>query len=239
MGISNADRRELYERGRMLAERSEDKKLLATALDQLLDRNRAASGLFYHSGSGGFRRRLPNFATEIYSILALATAAQLRIDERAMPAAISAADRLLSHQLPDGGWPWLFDADTNLVVERYELYSVHQHAMGPMGLLQLTETSGEQHYSEAAVRGLAWIHGQNELGQDMVDGKNQLILRSIRRRQWSSRLCLHANAAGALTLGRPLCGAARRLELNATCRPYELGWLLEAWCGRERFARNE
>jgi hypothetical protein len=211
----------------------QERELLAKALDLLLERNRAASGLFYHSASGGLRRRLPNFATEIYSILALATAARLRVDERALPAAMSAADRLLSHQLPDGGWPWLFDAEGDRVVERYELYSVHQHAMGPMGLLQLAEASGEQRYTEAAVRGLAWIHGRNELGLDMIDRENQMILRSLRRRRWSSRSCLYANTVGALALGRPLCGAAARPELNATCRPYELGWLLEAWCGRE------
>ncbi len=152
---------------------------------------------------------------------------------------MGAADRLMSHQLPDGGWPWLFDADTDRVVERYELYSVHQHAMGPMGFLQLAEASGEQRYAEAAVHGLGWIDGQNELGQDMVDRENQMILRSIRRRPRSSRACLYANTAGELMLGRTLFGAARRPELNATCRPYELGWLLEAWCGRERFARSE
>ena len=40
-------------------------------------------------------------------------------------------------QLPDGGWPWLFDAERGTVVERYEVYSVHQDAMAPMAFFEL------------------------------------------------------------------------------------------------------
>ena len=32
--------------------------------------------------------------------------------------------------------------------------------------------------------------------------------------------------------------AARSLEVNRTCRPYHLGWILEAWAGRERPRRD-
>ena len=66
------------------------------------------------------------------------------------------------------------------MVERYEIYSVHQDAMAPMGLFELTEATGDPRYRDAATRGLAWIHGANELGLDMVDRENQLVLRSIR-----------------------------------------------------------
>ena len=210
----------------------ENSDLLSASLDLLTVHNRAPSGFFYHVGTG-WRRRWPNFATEIYSVLALASAAELGLDDRALPAALDAADRLLSHQLQDGGWPWLFDADADRVVERYENYSVHQHAMAPMGLLKLAETSGEPRYRSAALRGLGWIAGRNELGVDMIDRQNQVILRSIRRKPWASRMCLYgthwvrARSVGLFS-GQP--GAD---ELNATCRPYELGWLLEAWCGRE------
>jgi hypothetical protein len=209
-------------------------ELAPRALEQLLA-NQTASGLLRHGGSGRIRPRFPNFATQIYGVLALATAARLELDERALPAARRAADRLLELQLEDGGWPWLFDADRGRVVERYEVYSVHQHAMAPMGLLELFEASGDERYRDAAVRGVPWIHGENELRADMVDLDERYILRSIRRRRPLDRLALWTKTAAALAqleLDRP----ARFLELNRTCRPYELGWLLEGWCGREELA---
>jgi hypothetical protein len=211
----------------------EAKRLLEQVLGLLLGRNRASSGLFYHHGSSGPRRLLPNFATEIYSVLALSTVARLGLDGRAEEAARAAADVLLARQLGDGGWPWLYDARDGRVVEPYEVHSVHQHAMAPMGLLALTEACGDKRYAYAAVRGLGWIQGWNELGIDMVDEGDGMIYRSLRRRGPWNRLALYANTAGTLTLRRPLLGN-RWAELNATCRPYELGWLLEAWCGREQ-----
>ena len=77
--------------------------------------------------------------------------------------------------------PWLYDAERGTVVERYEVYSVHQDAMAPMAFIELWEASGDTRYLDAVARGLRWIHGRNELGADMVDRENGLVLRSIRR----------------------------------------------------------
>jgi hypothetical protein len=204
---------------------------LAAALGQL-SRNQALSGLFLHSGRGR-RSRFPNFATQIYSILALSTVAKLGLDNRALPAARRAADRVLELQLPDGGWPWLFDARKGDVVERYEIYSVHQHGMAPMGLLELAEAGGDERYVAAAARGVDWVDGRNELGISMVDAEAEMIYRSIRRRRASARTWLAANTI----LSAVGLGSLRRrngpVELNAVCYSYELGWLLEAWAGRE------
>ena len=208
-------------------------RVLADALDQMLIRNRAPSTLFRHFGDGGWRRRFPNFATQIYSVLALAVTARHGLDERALPAATATMDRLVAMQLPDGGWPWLFDAERGTVVERYEVYSVHQDAMAPMALLELWEVCGDRRYLDAAAHGLAWIHGSNELGVDMIDRDNGLVLRSIRRRSGLSRLW-PAVKTGASLAGVARHGSTARLtEINPTDRPYHFGWLLEAWCGRE------
>ena len=207
-------------------------RLLSEAVDQLL-RNRAPSGLIRHFGDARRRARFPNFATEIYSVLALAVVARHGLDDRALPAARALADRLLEMQLPDGGWPWLFDADRGTVVERYEIYSVHQDAMAPMALLELCEVDSQQRYIDAVARGLAWIHGHNELGIDMVDRANQVVLRSIRRKRVQDRLWLSVKT-GATLAGLSTRGASARLvETNPTDRPYHFGWVLEAWCGRE------
>jgi hypothetical protein len=205
------------------------RKLFTRALDQLIEVNQAASGLFRHFGAPGFRRRFPNFATEIYSVLALALVARRMLDKRALPAALRAADRLLELQLPDGGWPWLFDAERGSVVERYEVYSVHQHGMAPMTLRELSDVTGDERYANAAGHGLPWLFGANELGQNMAPLDRVVTYRSIRRRRPFDRLCLYANTTLAATLGPPRAGRGRILEANRSCRPYELGWLVEAW----------
>jgi hypothetical protein len=210
---------------------SRGRSLLAAALDQLIDGNQAASGLFRHFGEPGARRGFPNFATQIYSVLALALVAGRGLDARALPAATRAADRLLELQLPDGGWPWLFDSERGNVVERYEVYAVHQHGMAPMALHELARAAGDDRYVAAAERGLPWLFGANDLSADMAHLGRGLTHRSIRRARPLDRLWLYANTALATAVGRPRGGRGRRLEVNRTCRPYELGWLVEAWAG--------
>ena len=206
--------------------------VLRRALDQLLVENRAPSGLFRHSGAG-WRRRFPNFATQIYSVLALTLVAQHGLDDRAEGAARVAADRLLELQLPDGGWPWIYDAERGSVVERYEVYAVHQDAMAPMALLELAALTADSRYLRAVEHGLSWIHGQNELSAHMVDRDHGIVNRSIRRRRGPDRAFLAAKTAAA-RFGLPTPGRSARLtELNRTDRPYHFGWVLEAWCGRE------
>ncbi|HEX2071117.1 MAG TPA: hypothetical protein VHF90_05665 [Thermoleophilaceae bacterium] len=208
---------------------SRARRLLAAAVDQLIGANQAASGLFRHFGDRGPRRRFPNFATEIYSVLALSVVGRRGLDPRALPAARRAADRLLTLQLADGGWPWMYDAELGTVVERYEVYSVHQHGMAPMTLHELSEACGDERYAAAADRGVPWLFGANELGADMAPLERGMTYRSIRRVRPLDRVWLYANTAVARSPARGRAG--RMLELNRSCRPYELGWLIEAWAG--------
>jgi hypothetical protein len=209
--------------------------LLDDALGRQLQRQEA-SGLFRHR-DGGMRARFPNFATQIYGVLALAVAAR-HGREQALTAARRAADRLLELQRPDGGWPWIYDARTGRVVEPYELYSVHQDAMAPMALAELTEVTGDGRYLDAAVRGIDWVFGRNDLARPMLDREAGILYRSIRRRPGLDRALLYANTAGALLGRAPFAGTRGPLEVNPTDRPYHLGWVLEAWAGREAAASS-
>lgn len=211
-------------------------RLLALALGQLIESNQSPSGLVLHRGQG-WRRRFPNFATQIYGILALARAARLRGDDLALAAARRAGDRVLALQRDNGGWPWLFDARRGTVIEPFEVYSTHQDGMAPMGLFELSDASGDPRYREAALRGLDWIWERNEVGRPMLDHEQRMLYRSVVRRPPLDRIAVYANMLGSYAGRPPLVDYRGPLELNATDRPYHLGWVLEAWCGREHLAR--
>jgi hypothetical protein len=209
---------------------------LANVVRQLLEHNRSPSGLLFHRGRGS-RRRFPNFAAEIYALPALVRVGGILEDPRAGEAARRIGDRLIELQRSNGGWPWLFDAQRGTVVEPFELYSVHQDAMAPMGLFDLSETTGDPRYREAALRGLDWIW-DNELGRPMLDPDAGMLYRSIRRRPPLDRGVLYTNTLGSYLGRAPLARWNGLLELNPTDRPYHLGWVLEAWSGREELATS-
>jgi hypothetical protein len=109
--------------------------------------------------------------------------------------------------------------------------------MAPMALLELAAVAGEDRYGEAASRGVDWLHGRNDLGIEFADEQERLIYRSIRRRRPLDRAAIALNLAGSTFLRRPVLRGPLALELHAVGRPYELGWLLEAWAGRESLYR--
>lgn len=217
-----------------VGENGAGERILAEARKQLLDRS-TASGLFTHTTRGP-RRRFPNFATQIYGIQALAKLARLRDDEEARRAAQAAGERLLALQLPDGGWPWIFDAERGTIVEPYEIYSVHQDAMAPMAMHGLSDATGDERYRAAAVYGLDWIWGRNELEAQMLDRGTGMLYRSIRRRERLDRAYLFGRTAVSYVHPPKMKDARKTLEINRTDRPYHLGWILEAWAGREDLA---
>ena len=205
------------------------------AKDLVLTRlRRPRAALFCHTTAAGWRRLLPNFASQAYLIHGLAQYALESQDFDAGRVAANCASRIQQLQRADGGWPWIYSVD-GYAVEDYEIYSVHQDAMMPMALMALAEVDRAD-YRPAILRGLSWLDGGNALGRQMVDQEGGLILRSIRRKRVVDRAVLAANSAWGLAFSRPVIGdLGPLLELNTTCRPYLLGWLLYAWCGREDY----
>ncbi len=218
-------------------ELGEGEPLLGECRDQLIEKRRPRGGLVAHVPRGR-RKRLPHFADQIYSVLALSQLARIRDDGAARDAARSIGDLLLRNQMPNGAWPWIYDPVRGTVVEPYELYSVHQDSMAMIGMHGLTEATGEPHYRNVAVQSIDWNYGRNELGVQMFDREAEMIYRSIRRKPRFARARQARNAAATYLHASPRLADPDELEVNRAMRPYHLGWLLEAWSGREELART-
>lgn len=83
--------------------------------------------------------------------------------------------------------------------------------------------------------GLPWLSGNNDLSVEMLDRDRGILYRSIRRRAPLSRLVIYGATAVAAA-GARVPQLRTTLEINPTDRPYHLGWILDAWTGREDYA---
>ena len=195
----------------------------------LLGKRSSPTGLFFHTGRG-LRRRFPNFATQIYTLHALSVCSNLLEDNKLRTQAIRLGESIAGLQLETGGWPWIFDVQRGSVVEPFEVYSVHQDGMAPMAFKALQDAA-DFNAEPILAKGLRWLEANNELDANMIDLERGLVHRSIRRKPPRDRLMLYGRTlASALGLQTGASSKRSALELNKTCRPYHLGWILEAWC---------
>jgi hypothetical protein len=203
---------------------------------KILTKNQGKRGFFGHlsttaSLAGMARGRIGSFADQVYPIYGMAQFAKAYQHEEAAKRALKCARGICEEQGQLGQWWWHYDAPTGRVVDGYPVFSVHQHAMGPMTLFKLGDVL-QQNYDEWIYKGLRWINSCNELGYNMEDQANGVIWRCIFRSRRSLGRYLRA------PLGRP-AGAIQHespedLKILFECRPYELGWLLYAFAGRTR-----
>ena len=210
---------------------------LARARHRLLASRLGNRVLFPHvTGPGlqpAYRSHLSCFADQVYPVQALARLHAAFGDPEALAAADACADRICAVQGVAGQWWWHYDARTGGVVEGYPVYSVHQHAMAPMALLDLAEAGGGSH-DEAIGRGLAWLVRRPEYAGPMIHDEHGVTTRKVARRDPGK---LVRGVRGATTGIRPglRLGAIDRLfppgAVDTECRPYEFGWLLDCWQG--------
>ena len=198
---------------------------------QILKRNCGVAGVYGHRTrstppSGYLRRRIGTFADQVYPTIAFARLSQAFPDEEAREMALQTARTMCELQAPLGEWSWHYDAASGRVVSRYPVYSVHQHAMAPMMLIEAGNAAGCD-FSEPMYKGLAWISGNNELRRDFVEPALGLIWRCI----YLGKANKYTDAAMRFLQLRQ--GAANaELKVRYECRPYELGWLLYAFSGK-------
>jgi hypothetical protein len=207
-----------------------DSKRWSRAADELYSQILAGycwpSGLFADASSGP-RRRFASFASQVYLTLACYSYGELKGDARAIEIANRCSRKLISLQGPNGEWPWFFDAKNGLVVDFYEIYSVHQYGMAP-AFLEFAERHGVPEARSALIRGFNWVLGANQLAKPMLEPALHLSIRSqVRKGE------LHSDKWRMLrairnSLLRTASGLAdpSKLELRLECRSYELGWIL-------------
>ena len=201
----------------------------------VLKKNQGEYGYFGHlarTGSivGMIRGRIGSFADQAYPIYAMTRFWQVFGEQTAREAALHCARALCQAQGPLGQWWWHYDAVNGQVVDRYPVFSVHQHGMGPMTLLALGEAT-QYDFTPWIYKGLRWINSHNELAFEMEDASARLVWRCVFNSSFAPK-----KKCKALFRLRNHDGEqepAKNLRVRFECRPYELGWLLYAFASRE------
>ncbi len=212
----------------------EDRCRLIADWCRLLRDAQGRGGLFPHTVPAGAQSRLRahvgSFADQVYPIQALARASRV-IDGDELDAANACADRICELQGDAGQWWWHYDARGTSVVEKYPVYSVHQHAMAPMVLFDLVEAGGRNH-TEPIARGIGWIFAHPETGDELVSNDHNVVWRKIGRREPRKLARSMSAVTTAIHPAMRLPGLDHLLpptRIDHECRPYELGWCLYAW----------
>jgi len=178
-----------------------------------------------------WRAHVGCFADQVYPIQALARAAAYSGRPDWLEVANRTAAQICALQGEQGQWWWHYDARDGSVVEGFPVYSVHQHAMGPMALFDLFEAGGDDHRSEIAL-GVNWLDTHPESVEELVSERWGLVWRKVGRREPGKAARAVNAATTAVRPGARLPGLDRLLppgRVDHECRPYELGWLLYAW----------
>jgi len=209
-------------------------KDLAFQTFALLKKNRGEQGFFGHltrsaSVSGMVRGRIGSFADQVYPIYAMTRFSQAYQEESALQMAVQCGRGLCDAQGSLGQWWWHYDSLSGRVVEGYPVFSVHQHAMGPMTMFALGEAA-QCDFTPWIDRGLKWINAANELAFNMEDEGAGVIWRCQYRS--TSQVKTYLKAAFSPGNSAKPYEAKKDLKVLFECRPYELGWLLYAFAGR-------
>ena len=195
----------------------------------------ARGAILYPHGTGRgapwYRAHVGSFADQVYPLQALARLHGSADDPEALAVADEVAGKICAVQGEAGQWWWHYDSRNGSVVEGYPVYSVHQHAMAPMALLDLADAGGVRHL-RAIARGLQWLNSPPETDEDLVASRPAITWRKVARND--PRKAVRGLRAVSTRI-RPdwrLPSLDRVLPpgiVDHECRPYELGWLLMTW----------
>jgi len=201
----------------------------AVAAYHLLVANQGNGGVFGQAARRGLLQRtvcnrFGTFSDQMHTIYALSTFSKAFQVEEPLMSALSCAYSMRALQGEMGEWWFLYDKRTGRVANRYPVFSWHQDGLAPVGLFALGEATG-QCFHEAIHKGLSWISGANQLGNDLRNVDRGVIWDSI---QTTRRTPNYWEAAVNLLNTRPKPNKAR-LRIQYQVRPDHFGWLLYAF----------
>jgi len=211
---------------------AEADRLRDRAAQRLLE-HRGTAGIFPHTlpPARGVRGHVGCFADQVYPVQALARLHTATGRPEHLAAANETARRIVDLQGDHGQWWWHYDHRDGSIIEGFPVYSVHQHGMAPMALLELAEAGGHD-LADAVQRGVGWLLAHPECMEPLIAPELGVVWRKVGRREPAKA----SRAVGALTTsirpGLHLPGLDRLMppgRVDYECRPYELGWLLYAW----------
>ena len=189
------------------------------------------TGLPYHRDVVG-RRGLVSFGSLTYFLRAADEYARTFHDRAASELFERGVTHVLALQDERGEWPWMIDARSGQVVDRYPIFTVHQDGMA-MLFLRPAADQGLPGAEDAILRSVAWGFGANELGADVYPEEPIEFFRSIERAESAPRLRRYLRYVAAPARSRTRGPAElSRLWLNRETRSYHVGWLLYSWAGR-------
>jgi hypothetical protein len=195
----------------------------------LLVENQGNGGVFGQAACRGLLERtvLNRFGTfrdQMYAIYALSTFGKAFQIEEPLSPALNCANAMRALQGEMGEWWFLYDKRTGRVANRYPVFSWQQDGLAPLGLLAVGEATG-QSFHEAIYKGLSWISGANQLGNDLRNVDHGVIWDSI---QTNGRTPNYWEAALNLMNATPK-PMQERLRVHYEVRPDHFGWLLYAF----------
>lgn len=182
----------------------------------------------------GLRRRCTSFGGVVYILMSLAEYGNTFQHQQALALFRHAATTVIGLQGPQGEWPWFIDAERGIVLDWYQVYSVHQDSMAMLWLLPALDLGIEQ-ARPAIERSYRWLFGSNQLGIAMMESSPFFIHRSHRRDESLERPRRLLRSGLSLLLHRSGQLRSTGIVLNPECRSYQIGWILYAWSGREGF----
>ncbi len=182
-----------------------------------------------------YRRGLTSFGGIAYFLWSIYHYARVFGDGLARIIFQESARQVIASQGKRGEWPWFIDANAAIVLDWYQVYSVHQDSMAMLFLLPALD-SGISEAKTAIENSYRWLFGKNELHELMIHNSPFFIYRSIRRKTKLERATRYLRALTCSALGvQAEAAPPSRLEINKECRSYHIGWLLFAWAGRKDF----
>jgi len=192
----------------------------------LLEDNQSECGIFGHAGrrrqpERAFYKRFGTFADQIHAIYALTMLARTFQIEEPLVSALACANSICALQGEMGQWWSLYDKSACRVINRYPVLSLHQDSTAPLGLLTLGEGTGRS-FHDSISKGLSWIAGTNELGDDLRNLDHGLIWDSIGPKNRITKFS--QTACSLLKISRAL--RPESLEVRYEARPDHFGWLL-------------